>query len=239
MMKKGLFVIGTDTGVGKTLIAGALARLLSSRGVDVGVMKPIETGCRCWKGALLPADGSYLRSAARTADPIHLIVPYRYKDPLAPWVASLREKRKIDFGKIVQAYDRLRRKHSFLIVEGVGGLLVPLTARFDLIDLILLLDLPVLLVARSGLGTLNHTLLTLRHGSQQGLRFLGALLNQNLPRKTLADRTNLESLRERIDVPLLGCFPYFDKLGTREKNIERSKELLMEAIAIDQIAMDI
>ena len=237
-MKRGLFVIGTDTGVGKTLIAGALARLLSSQGVDVGVMKPIETGCRLWKGDLLPADGAYLQSAARTTDSIDLDAPYRYRDPLAPWVASQREKRKIDFREIVQVYDRLRKRHSFLIVEGVGGLMVPLTQRFDLIDLILLLDLPVLLVARSGLGTLNHTLLTLRYGSEQGLRFLGIILNQNQPRKTLADQTNLETLRERTDASLLGRFPFFKKLGTREKNIERSKELLIEKISIDQLMLN-
>ena len=116
--------------------------------------------------------------------------------------------------------------------------MVPLTQRFDLIDLILLLDLPVLLVARSGLGTLNHTLLTLRYGSEQGLRFLGVVLNQNRPRKTLADQTNLETLRERTDVSLLGGFPYFKKAGIREKNIERSKELLRETIAIDQLMLN-
>ncbi|HEY5600127.1 MAG TPA: dethiobiotin synthase [Candidatus Manganitrophaceae bacterium] len=225
---KGIFIIGTDTGVGKTVIAGAIARFLVSQGVDVGVMKPIETGCRRRGGKLIPADGSYLRAAARVEDPLGLITPYPYQYPLAPWVASIREKRRIHFKKIRSAYEQLRRAHSFLIVEGVGGLLVPLTAKSDLLDLILFLELPVLLVARSGLGTINHTLLTIQYGSQQGLQFQGILLNRTTPQETLADKTNPETLRRRTGLPLLGCFPYFEKKGSREENIERSKSLFMK-----------
>jgi len=227
MMRKGLFITGTDTGVGKTVIAAAIARALLSLGIDVGIMKPIETGCRKRNGRLTLSDALYLKTAARVGDPLEMITPYRYQAPLAPRAASLLEKEEINLDRILKAYDRLRRRHAFLIVEGVGGLTVPLTARADVSDLIRLFGLPALLVARSGLGTLNHTLLTLRHGTNIGIRFLGILFNRSSLSITLADKTNPAILAERTDTPLLGTFPYFKKTGNREKDIKRSEELLM------------
>lgn len=234
MMPRGVFVTGTDTGIGKTLIAGALARVLRSEGIDIGVMKPVETGCRTRKGRLLPADGEYLRIAAQARDPLSFVTPYCFRSPLAPRAASLLEKKKVDFKTILKAYDHLRERHSFLIVEGIGGLMVPLTARSSVIDLILLLDLPVLLVARSGLGTLNHSLLTLDVGARYGIRFFGVLFNQTQPSKTLADRTNVDILSEKMDVPFLGSLPYFRKTGVREKDIELSKKLILKNCAVER-----
>ncbi|MDC4226544.1 MAG: ATP-dependent dethiobiotin synthetase BioD [Candidatus Manganitrophus sp.] len=127
--------------------------------------------------------------------------------------------------------------HSFLIVEGVGGLMVPLTAHADVSDLIRLFDLPVLLVARSGLGTLNHTLLTLHHGARLGIRFLGVLFNRTVPSISLADKTNPATLAERTDVPLLGTLSYFKKSGKSgeryssvRKIIDGKDELMKSAI---------
>jgi dethiobiotin synthetase len=227
-MERGLFITGTDTGVGKTIIAAAIARTLSSLGTDVGIMKPIETGCRKRNGKLILSDALYLKIAAQVKDPIEMITPYAYRTPLAPRAASLLEKDEIDLETILLAYDQLRKRHPFLIVEGIGGLVVPLTARADLSDLIRLFELPVLLVARSGLGTLNHTLLTLRHGARLGIRFVGVLFNQTTPSRSIADETNPVSLAERTDVPLLGTLPYFEKRGNREKDIDRSVKLLMK-----------
>ena len=235
--EKGIFILGTDTGVGKTVISGAIARLLLSQKVDVGVMKPIETGCRRQGGKLIPADGTYLKAAARSSDPIESITPCAYKAPLAPYAASFLENKKIRLETIFRAYDRLRRQHSFLIIEGVGGLMVPLTRNLDLLDLILHFDLPVLLVARSGLGTLNHTLLTLRYGSEHHLRFIGVVLNQTSPKKGPADQSNPEILSGRISVPLVGCFPYFKKSGSREKDIERSQAIFTKNISMKEMVL--
>lgn len=234
---RGIFILGTDTGVGKTVIAGAIARLLSTQGIDVGVMKPIETGCRKSKGRLIPADGAYLKAASGSTDPIESITPCSYTKPLAPYAASVLEKRKVRLEAIVKAYDRLRRRHSFLIIEGVGGLMVPLTDRLDLLDLIVLFDLPVLLIARSGLGTLNHTLLTLRYGSEHHIRFIGVILNQTSPKMGLADRSNPEILSGRIDVPLAGPFPYFRKSANREKDIRRSEALLIKNVLMKEMVL--
>jgi dethiobiotin synthetase len=226
-MGKGLFIIGTDTGVGKTVVAAAIARALSTMGSDVGIMKPIETGCHKRNGRLILSDALYLKTAARVNDPLDMITPYAYHAPLAPRAASLLEKKEIDLKAIRLAYDQLSNRHAFLIIEGVGGLVVPLSAQADVSHLIRLFELPVLLVARSGLGTLNHTLLTLRYGTSLGIRFLGILFNRTTPFRSLADKTNPYILAEQTDVPLLGTLPYFRKSGNRERDIDRTMRLLM------------
>lgn len=213
-MKRGVFITGTDTGVGKTFIAGALARGLRADGIDVGVMKPIETGVstpgrnRQPVGLSGADDASYLKRAAGVSDPIELISPYRFRYPLAPWPASIKEGKKIEIKKILTAYKKLAEKHSFMIVEGAGGLLVPITEHLDVVDLILAMKLPVLLVARAGLGTLNHTRLTIEYGKNRGILFVGIILNQAQPQKTLADQSNPLILSHKIDVPIIGSVPY-------------------------------
>ncbi|HIE65333.1 MAG: dethiobiotin synthase [Nitrospira sp.] len=222
---RGVFIIGTDTGVGKTVVAGAIARILSSEGIDVGVMKPFESGCRQSGEGLIPGDAAYLKRSARSEDPLQLIAPYPFKEPLAPYAAAMRAKKKIDFSRILKAFDQLQKRHSFLVVEGVGGLMVPLTARKDLLSLVLLLELPVLLVARSGLGTLNHTLLTLGQGWAQGVSFTGLILNRTTPKKDLSEESNLEILKERIDLPIMGPLPFLREKDSTEKNIEHSRKI--------------
>jgi dethiobiotin synthetase len=209
LQNAGIFITGTDTGVGKTFIAGALARQLRSEGVDVGVMKPIETGCG---SKLIPADAVYLKKMAKVNDALESIVPYRFKDPLAPWPASIRERKKIALKKILAAYENLKNKHSFMIVEGVGGLLVPITERLDVVDLVLAMNLPVLLVARAGLGTLNHTRLTLEYGKDRGISFVGIILNQAQSSQTIADKSNPSILANKTDVPIIGRFPYIENV---------------------------
>ncbi|MFQ5579891.1 MAG: dethiobiotin synthase [Nitrospiria bacterium] len=222
----GIFITGTDTGVGKTLVAGAIARLLFSEGIDVGVMKPFESGCRQTREGLLPEDAAYLKLSARSEDPLRLITPYSFQEPLAPYAAALRTNKKIDIARILKAFHQLQKRHTFLVVEGVGGLMVPLTARKDLISLILLLKLPVLVVARSGLGTLNHTLLTLGSGAVRGISFSGIVLNRSTRGLDLSEKSNLEILRKRCNLPVFGPLPFLGKRGSIEKNIEYSRKVL-------------
>lgn len=222
---KGLFITGTDTGIGKTTISGAIARFLVSNGVDCGVMKPIETGCRMGKRGLIPRDGNYLKQAAKSKDPLDLITPCRFQQPLAPYAAVLQgEKNTLSFSKIQKACDTLFERHDFLVVEGAGGLLVPLTRHLMMIDLIRLLNLPVLLVARSGLGTLNHTLLTLRQGKSHGLSFFGVVLNRISKKKEPSEATNLKILSEHL--PVFGPLPFFKTTGERAAQIKAADTLI-------------
>lgn len=190
---KGVFIAGTDTGVGKTYVACALAHALRKKNIDVGVMKPFATGSR--------QDVVLLRRAAGVKDSLDRVNPIFLKKPLAPWVAARLEKRKIKNQKICNAYSLLKERHSFMIVEGVGGLLVPIGKNFFVLDLISQLKLPVILVARAGLGTINHTLLSLGALRRKKIRVLSVILSNT--GQSLAEKTNPDVLKHFSNVPIL------------------------------------
>lgn len=223
MSAKGVFITGTDTGVGKTVTAALVVRALKQRGVDVGVMKPVETGCETIYGMLMPLDGSFLRAMAETDDDIEHIVPVRYRHPLAPLVAADLEERPLDLLKIRDAFAALAGRHEFLVVEGAGGLLVPVARRqgiYYMSDLAVDMALPLLIVARPTLGTINHTLLTVEHALRKGLDLRGVIINASSPPQGgIAETTNPEALREVCPVPVLGPLPYTEDLT--KKGLDR------------------
>lgn len=201
---KGLFIVGTDTGVGKTVITAALAMALRSKGVDVGVMKPVSTGGK------RPLDALFLKKAAQVDDPLGWINPVHLTLPLAPWIASRLTGRRVNLQKIRQAYRRLQTNHSFLLVEGTGGLLVPITRSFTILDLAREFRLPVLVVARAGLGTLNHTGLTLKALREAKLKIAGVVMNGFPPssKQTIAERTNPQYIKYLYKVVWLTKVPW-------------------------------
>ena len=167
-------------------------------------------------------DARRLAAAADVDDPWSLINPICFKEPLAPWAAARRARSAIRLDTSLAAFRSLRRRHSFLIVEGVGGLLVPLGPRATVADLAKRLGLPLVLVARPGLGTLNHTLLTLECARQYGLRVAGLILNSaspppRAPMARLAERTNPQILARLGRVPLLGQLPFLPALDGRAR----------------------
>lgn len=204
--KRGVFVTATDTGVGKTVVAGMLVRQLRAQGYSVGVMKPVASGGR--------SDARYLKRVAGVDDPLPLINPICLSKPLAPLVAAQREKRKINLVRIWSAYRELRSKYDFIVVEGIGGLLVPVTSRMRIVDIARRFALPVIIVARPGLGTINHTLLTIDYLRKIGLPIAGVVLNYARPyRRGLAERTNPAVIEKLGRVKILGIVPYQYKNG--------------------------
>ena len=199
----GVFVTGTDTGVGKTLVACALARALRARGVDVGVQKPAETGV----GAGGPLDALALREAAGVDDPLDHVCPAARALPAAPAVAGEAAGRPIDLGRIRSAYARLRARHDAMLVEGAGGLLVPLAGSFSMADFAAELGLPLLVVARGSLGTVNHTLLTLEVAAGRGLTVAGVVVSHGPTALSAADAANLGALRHALGSRLLAELP--------------------------------
>jgi len=157
---RGLFITGTDTGVGKTVIAAAIARCLRERGYRVGVCKPVATGAQWQNGLLLSSDTVLLAQASGLADRLHEITPYVFAEPCAPSVAARHAGRSLSLDDILDAVRRWSSHCDILLVEGIGGLLCPLTEQASVADLAHDLQLPILVVARTRLGTLNHTLLT-------------------------------------------------------------------------------
>jgi len=205
---RGLFITGTDTEVGKTIVTGGLAAILREEGYRVGVMKPAESGCAEKDGVLLPADAEFLREMSGTNDPLDTIVPYRFKEPLAPAVAAEQEGVLIDIDKLVRNFEELSCHHDFVLVEGAGGLLVPLCRDFLMADLIKLLKVPLLIISRANLGTINHTLLTVRYAQAEQINIKGIVINNLSPERTLASETNPGVIANLCDVPLWGTLPY-------------------------------
>lgn len=199
----GVFVTGTDTGVGKTVVACALVRGLRARGIETGVIKPIETGV----GADGPADAIALRDTCGQRDSLGDVCPQPFELAAAPSVAAAAAGRPVDLSAISRAYDRVRRGCDFVVAEGAGGLLVPIADGFDMLDLALRLRLPALLVARAALGTINHTLLSLEIAHQRGLAVAGVVISHTDGALTDADEANLAALRERLGDRLLGEIP--------------------------------
>ena len=214
---RGIFVTGTDTGVGKTVVACALAAWCRAQGLRVGVMKPIASGGRRMRDGgrarWVSDDAVHLVRAAGVDDPWSLVNPVCFKEPLAPWTAARRERRPIRLDAVVEAFFALRERHDILIVEGVGGLLVPLNARETVAELAKRLGLPLLLVARPGLGTLNHILLSLECARERSLPVCGLIINHSRhPSRgvmaCLAERTNPEILARLARVPIVGHLPF-------------------------------
>ena len=203
-MNKGIFITGTDTGIGKTLMSAGLARLLVNRDVKVGVFKPVASG-----GAV-SEDGKLLQKAAQLPDSAYPgIVPVHFKQPLAPWVAGWKEG-KIDLSKIEKAYQKAKASCDFLIIEGVGGIQVPITQDFFVTNWIQKWKLPTLVVARAGLGTINHTLLTVEALQRRKIEVMGVLVN-GYKGKELSERTNVKALRKLLKVPVYGPLKFNPK----------------------------
>ncbi|SHL09087.1 dethiobiotin synthase [Rhodothermus profundi] len=201
----GLLITGTDTGVGKTVVGAGLARLLRDAGYQVGVLKPVETG---WEGSPddWPPDARMLAEGARVNDPPAQVVPCVYAEPLAPLVAARRAGRPVDLDRIEAAWQRLQNR-DWVLVETAGGLSVPLTEHLDYAGLAARWRLPVLVVARPGLGTLNHTFLTVHYARSQGLPVVGVVLCGYPEHPDVATRTNPAMIEELCHVPVLGRIP--------------------------------
>lgn len=202
---KGIFITGTDTGVGKTYVGACIAAAMRGKDIDVGVMKPAETGCSLRRGEPVPADTLALMRSAGVADPLELVNPFRFLAPLAPLVAAEREGKRVNLRKVIAAYRLLEQRHDFMIVEGAGGILVPLTMGKSYRDLAADLGLPVLIVARPGLGTINHTLLTIEALRRRSIPLAGIVINHSAPRTSgLAERTNPAVIERLSGVPVIG-----------------------------------
>jgi dethiobiotin synthetase len=205
---QGVFVTGTDTGVGKTLVAGALAAAARHSGARVGVFKPCESGCAQPDGSMHAADAAFLQRMSGSPAPLEQICPYRLREPLAPAVAAEREHVSISTGHIEKTFQQLCGGCDTMIAEGAGGLLVPMADGVLTLDIIRLLGLPVLVVARLSLGTINHCLLTVRQLQAAGVPLTGIVFSRTQEQVTAAEQTNPAVLQRYTDAPLLGCLPF-------------------------------
>ncbi len=199
----GILITGTDTGVGKTYTALGILEFAKDNGIKVTAMKPWETGCRHSGKRLIPSDAMRLMKACGTKD-IDRVNPCRFKTPVAPYVAGRLEGRSVHLNRIKRVYREISLQSDLVVVEGAGGLLVPITKIFSYADLARELSLSILVVAANKLGVMNHVLLTVDYIKAHGLTLTGVVLNNTLPKNTIAKKTNAHTLSLLLGRKFLG-----------------------------------
>ena len=209
MGNKGFFITGTDTGVGKTLVTTQIGRAIQNENISLGIMKPIETGV---SSSLVPttlSDAGLLKTALEISDSMEDISPYRYQTPVAPLLASRLENNPIDPKVIIKAYQKLTGKYDVVLVEGAGGLLVPIKHDYLMADLAKDLGLPLIIVSRFHLGTINQTALTIEAARARGLDIEGVVfscLEEDQP--TEFEKHTPEILEEIYKTPVIAICPF-------------------------------
>lgn len=205
-MKKAYFVTGTDTGVGKTLVTSALLHAFARQGNKVVGMKPVAAGCETTPHGLSCEDVEQLQAQSNVAAPLNLVNPYALAPSIAPHLAAEQDGVEIDLDVIVSSFTALREMSDVVLVEGVGGFMVPLNAAQDTADLAARLSLPVILVVGMRLGCINHALLSAQAIRLKGLRLAAWVANRIDPAMKAFDET-LHALEARLAAPLLGVVP--------------------------------
>ncbi len=227
---RGLFVTATDTEVGKTVVTCAIAAVLRNQGWRVGVCKPIATGCRREREGLINADTEALAHFADCRHPLTTINPVRYTRPLAPAVAAEQSGTPVDDDAIDRSLARVDRDSDILLVEGIGGWLVPIDGRRTVRDLAAAIDVPVVVVTRPSLGTLNHTAMTCAHIREAGLRLAGLVINRADPETPdVAESTNPTWLTRQNRTSVLATVP--EASGTQPEK-GRLPPAVLDAIAL-------
>jgi dethiobiotin synthetase len=232
-MGGGLFITGTDTGVGKTVIAAGLAAYLKSRGVKVAVMKPIQTGGKPVNGGLVSEDLELLAKAAAIDESRELLNQYCLSLASAPNLAARVAGIKIDPERIIRAYQKLKRQYQVVIVEGAGGLMVPIQDDYTFVDLIKALGVPLLIVGRAGLGTINHTALTVKCAQSEEIPVKGIILNHASPASDdIVEKSNPDIIRQLTGIPVWGVIPYSPDISVEETRLGDIVSLIDERLEL-------
>jgi dethiobiotin synthetase len=224
----GLFVTATDTGVGKTVVTAGLALALAGRGIDVAVAKPLQSGNLA---ADPEGDAMRLKRLAGLEDEVEEMVAYAFPEPLAPLVAARHAGVEVSPEAVVEHVRALAARHELILVEGAGGLAAPLAEAWTVAELALELELPLLVVARPGLGTVNHTVLTVSAARSAGLAVAGVVLNGAGPETDRSVETNAELIESFARVPVLGVTPWL----AGELTAERLRGMILEHVDVEAL----
>lgn len=223
-MMRGVFVTGTDTGVGKTLFAAALLHALGKAGVRAAACKPLSAGCRREGGRLVNADAEMLAAAAPMKTTLATVNPFALEPAIAPHVAAAEAGIRLDAARLVAACEAAARGADFLVVEGAGGWRVPLGETGTMADVAVGLGLPVVLVVGLRLGCLNHALLTAEAIRHDGLRLAGWIANPLAPDMPRSSE-NIATLVARLEAPLLARLPLCEAPGEAARAREAAAAL--------------
>ncbi|MHB1680278.1 MAG: dethiobiotin synthase [bacterium] len=204
------FITGTDTDVGKTFVSSLIINGLKYYGKKTGYLKPIETGVKLnHDGTKKYIDSFFVKKQSDITESLDEICPFTFELPLSPYAASKFENKSICIKEILYSFYDLKNSHDILIVEGAGGMLVPLKKGRYMIDLAKYMDAEVIIVSRAGLGMLNHTLLSINYAKNNDIKLAGIIINNARNEKDESVLSNKEILAEFTDVPIIGDIPYF------------------------------
>ena len=233
-MSRGIFIIGTDTEVGKTVVSAGLMHLLLGNKYKAAYFKPVASGQVLLNGSYQSIDASFIKTVSGFAEDPKIITPYSFKNAVAPHFAARLEGRSIELAVIKDALQYLKNRYEFIIAEGAGGLAVPLNDQgFMQYDLIRELGFPCLLVCRTGMGTINHALLTLRFAKSEGLAIKGIVMNGNRQTDTEAD--NIETIRKLSGIPAIFTIPALEGVDTEKLQPGNIKDVFESTIDINEI----
>lgn len=226
---KSYFITGTDTGVGKTMVTSCIAFLLKGRGIDVGIMKPIATGDER-KGRFRSEDVEMLYDASGVTDSESTINPVFLPIPASPYDAAKTLGLEIDMGTVFEKFEMLKKSHQMVLVEGIGGLMVPISKEYFVADMIKQMELEAIIVTRSALGTLNHTIMTAEMCKKYGIPIKGLVINYHNDKGSVAERSAPSTLHEITGLPILGTMPFVkdcQKVEEMARVLEKSLDLDM------------
>lgn len=239
-MRKGLFVTGTDLGVGKTVVAAGIAGALARMGKNVGVMKPVATGATILNDKLVSREALYLQQVSGAQDDLALINPYLYETAAPPSVAAIWEKREeVDLKLLENRFFELTLLHEIVIVDGEGGLMAPLNRDETCLDLALQLACELVVVARPSRGTINHTLLTVNLARNMGVHVAGIVLNgYGRDQIGMVERTNPDEIRRLAPVPMLGILPWLDGVELETLSATGLVDAVLDYLDLDPLIRD-
>lgn len=234
MLSKGIFIIGTDTEVGKTVVCAGLMYLLLRKGLKAAYFKPVASGEVEIEGRRVPGDAAFVCRVSGFREDMKIITPFSFADSVAPHLAARLAGRSIDRSFIQKSLSELKSRYDVILAEAAGGLVVPLNDEgFMQYDLIRELNFPCLLVVRAGLGTINHTLLTIHFAESIGLKIKGIIVNG--AGETVVERDNIEMIRKLSGIHAVFTLPIMESVDTQILQAGNLTNVMDRTIAADDI----
>ncbi|MGG1860822.1 dethiobiotin synthase [Cytobacillus firmus] len=232
MVIRSLFITGTDTDAGKTTAAALLLAYLKKKGIQATAYKPVQSGAEMIDGVLSAPDVEFYKLANPE---LAASTTYLLKKPCSPHLAAREEEVQIEVNKIIEHYQRLSRENEFVLIEGAGGVFVPLRDDgYSMLDLMKELSAPVVIVARSGVGTINHTVLTAERLKQEGINVIGVIMNQMTIEDTKVEQDNIRMIELMTRVPVLGMIPYLENPLSAFCDSEMLEHLFSKLMEVDR-----